>query len=248
MIARFLWIYFIYGAVSVVAQADTISIAVASNFTTPMQALIVEFEQHSKHKIQAAYGSTGKFYAQIQHGAPFQILLAADQTTPQKLAQQQLALASTQFTYATGRLVLWSADIDGVDANGERLRRADFKFLGIADPKVAPYGVAAIEVLKKLQLEDALRSRFVQGESIAQTMQFVASGNAELGFVALSQVWQDGKFRSGSGWVVPRELHTPLRHDAIVLQSANDKKSANEFMLFLRSEPARAIIKSFGYE
>ncbi len=229
-------------------HADTVSVAVAANFAAPMKALVAQFEQRSRHTILAAYGSTGKFYAQIQHGAPFQVLLAADQLTPQKLARATLALADSQFTYATGRLVLWSADANGVDSHGQRLFKNDFRFLAIADPTVAPYGAAAFDVLKNLRQLEHVRPRLVQGENIAQTYQFVQSRNAELGFVALSQVWRDGKLASGSAWIVPQTLHQPLHQDAIILATAKNHKAVSEWMQFLRSDEARTVIASFGYE
>lgn len=229
-------------------SADTVTVAVASNFAPPMPTLIATFEQNSGHHIKAAYGSSGKFYAQIQHGAPFQILLSADQKTAQKLAQQKLALAESQFTYATGRLVLWSADRNAIDGTGIRLQRADFKHLALADPALAPYGAAAINVLQRLHLLDKLRSRFVQGENIAKTYQFVISGNAELGFVALSQVWRDGKISAGSAWIVPVDLHAPLHQDAIILLPGKNQIAVDQFMTFLRSDNAIKIIAAFGYE
>ena len=193
------------------ALADEVSVAVAANFTAPMQKIAAEFEKDSGHTAQLAFGATGKFYAQIRNGAPFQVLLAADDETPARLEKEGLAVAGSRFTYAVGTLALWSADPARVDSRGEVLKRGGFAHLALANPKLAPYGAAAVETLNRLGVVAALEPKFVLGENIAQTFQFVSTGNAELGFVALSQVWKDGKLASGSVWVVPETLHAPIR-------------------------------------
>lgn len=222
--------------------------AVAANFTAPMQRIAAAFEQDTGHKALLAFGATGKFYAQIKNGAPFQVLLAADDETPARLAKEGLALTETRFTYAIGRLALWSRQPGLVDGQGEVLRKGAFMHIAIANPALAPYGAAASETLDKLGLLSALRPRMVQGENIAQTYQFVATGNAELGFVALSQVMSKGKISKGSAWLVPLSLHAPIRQDAVVLGTGRDKPAALALAAYLKSEKARAIIRAYGYD
>ena len=229
------------------AHADTVPVAVAANFTAPMQKIAAAFAADTGHKAELSFGATGKFYAQITHGAPFQVLLAADDTTPARLEREGQAVANTRFTYAVGTLVLWSAQPGYVDAQGAVLKTGDFKHLALANPKLAPYGLAATQVLDKLGLTAQLQPRFVQGENIAQTFQFVATGNAPLGFVALSQVMEDGKIRTGSAWRVPAHLHDPIRQDAVLLLPGKDSAAARALMNYLRSDRARAIIQAYGY-
>jgi molybdate transport system substrate-binding protein len=236
-------------ALAGLAQAAEVNVAVAANFTAPMQKIAAAFAQDSGHTAVLSFGSTGKFYAQIKNGAPFQMLLAADDETPAKLEKEGLAAAGTRFTYAIGRLVLWSKQPALVDAKGEVLRKAAAsERLAVADPKLAPYGAAAMETLQKMGLMANWQPRIVQGESIAQAYQFAASGNAALGFVALSQVMVDGKLSEGSAWVVPADLHAPLRQDVVVLASAKDNAVASALLAYLKSDKARAIIRTYGYE
>ncbi|WP_373692651.1 molybdate ABC transporter substrate-binding protein [Acidovorax sp.] len=230
-----------------VAHADTVSVAVAANFTAPMQKIAAAFEVDTGHKAELSFGATGKFYAQITHGAPFQVLLSADDTTPARLEREGKAVAHSRFTYAIGTLVLWSAQPGTVDAKGDVLKSGDFKHLAIANPKLAPYGAAALQVMEKLGVATALQPRLVQGENIAQTFQFVSTGNAQLGFVALSQVMADGKIRSGSAWQVPASLHEPIRQDAVLLMPGKDSAAASALLTYLRCNKARAIIQSYGY-
>lgn len=229
------------------SHAAEVSVAVAANFTIPMQKLAAAFENETGHKAVLSFGSTGKFYAQIKNGAPFQVLLAADDETPARLEREGLAVAGTRFTYAIGKLVLWSKQPGFVDNKGEVLRNGIFKHIAVADPKLAPYGAAAMETLGKLGLLQNLQARIVQGENIGQTYQFVATGNAELGFVALSQVMSDGRITEGSAWVVPENLHAPIRQDAIVLATGKGNPAAAALAAYLRGDKARAIIRSFGY-
>jgi molybdate transport system substrate-binding protein len=230
------------------AQADQVSVAVAANFTAPMNAIAAEFAKDTGHKAQLAFGATGKFYAQIRNGAPFQMLLAADDETPAKLAQEGLADPASRFTYAIGTLVLWSAQSGYVDGKGEALKKGRFDRLALANPKLAPYGKAAVEVLTGMGLLDAVSPRFVMGENIAQTFQFASTGNAELGFVALSQVMKEGRIASGSAWIVPGTLHAPIRQDAVVLATGKDNAAAAALMKYLKGDKAKAIIKAYGYE
>jgi molybdate transport system substrate-binding protein len=227
--------------------AAEVSVALAANFSAPMQKIAAAFEQDTGHKAVLSTGATGKFYAQIRHGAPFQLLLAADQTTPERLEREGLAVAGTRFTYAIGQLVLWSTEPGLVDAEGTVLHSERFTRIALADPKLAPYGAAALETLDKLGLRQQLQSKFVQGENIAQTYQFVASGNAPLGFVALSQVFADGRIREGSAWIVPAELHSPLLQDAVILKAGADNPAALALADYLRGEKARSIMQSYGY-
>ena len=232
---------------SPLVRADEVQVAVAANFTAPMKAIVAEFEKATGHKAQLSFGATGKFYAQIRNGAPFQVFLSADDETPAKLEQEGLAEPGSRFTYAVGTLVLWSSRPDFVDAKGEVLSRGAFAHLAVANPKLAPYGAAALETLDKLNLASTLQAKFVQGENIAQTHQFVMSGNAELGFVALSQVMKDGRIASGSAWIVPAEMHRPIRQDAVILAPGRDNAAANALLRFLRGRPALAIIRAYGY-
>ena len=230
------------------AWAAEVRVAVAANFAAPMQKLARVFEQETGHKILLALGSTGGFYAQIKHGAPFDILLAADDETPLKIEQEGLGVAGYRFTYAIGKLVLWSRQPGLVDDKGEVLRRGQFQRLAIANPKLAPYGAAAVEVLTHLGLLQAVQAKWVQGENIAQTYQFIATENVPLGFVALSQVMSDGQIQSGSAWVVPSHLHAPIQQDAVLLNKGRDNMAAQALMRFLRSDKVRSYIRASGYE
>jgi molybdate transport system substrate-binding protein len=220
---------------------------VAANFTAPLKRLAAEFEKDTGHKVLASYGSTGKFYAQIKYGAPFEVLLAADDEAPAKLIKENQAVAGTQFTYAVGKLLLWSARPGLVDGAGAVLKTGPFNHLAVTDPKLAPYGVASIETMKALGVYGAVQPKIVTAENISQAYQFISSGNAELGFVALSQVLKDGKVE-GSSWLVPAKLYTPIRQDAVLLDKGKGKAAAEALMKFLKTDKARAIIKSFGYE
>lgn len=229
------------------AHAAEVNVAVAANFTAPMNVIAADFENDTGHKAKLAFGSSGRFYAQIKNGAPFQVFLSADDETPAKLAQEKLAEPTSRFTYAVGSLVLWSAKPGFVDARGDVLKSDRFTKLAIANPKTAPYGRAAIETLTRLGLLATVEARFVQGENIAQTFQFAQTGNAELGFVALSQVMKDGKVAEGSAWVVPAEMHEPIRQDAILLSTGRGNAAAEALLKYLRTDKAKAVIRSFGY-
>jgi molybdate transport system substrate-binding protein len=230
------------------AQAGEVTVAVAANFSAPAQRLATAFANTTGHHARLVVGSTGKLYAQIKNGAPFQVFLSADEVTPSRLVREGLAVKASQFTYATGRLVLWSRQPGLVDPQGAVLKQGRFAHLALADPKLAPYGAAAVEVMGQLGLLAALKPKWVQGESIGQTFQFVSSGNAELGFVALSQVMQDGAMSEGSAWVVPSAFHTPLKQDAVLLQRGQDDAAATAFLGFLHSDSAKALVRGYGYE
>ena len=249
MIRRIAFIVALFVAAAVVRQAiaEEVSVAVAANFTAPMQVIAADFEKDTGHKAQLSFGATGKFYAQIKNGAPFEVLLAADDETPARLEKEAAAIAGSRFTYAIGKLVLWSPKASYVDDRGEILRKGGFAHLAIANPKLAPYGQAAMEVLASMNLAETLAPKIVQGENISQTLQFVSTGNAELGFVALSQVMKDGRIGEGSAWVIPDNLHQPIRQDAVLLTPGKDKPAPAALLKYLQGEKARAVIRSFGY-
>jgi len=242
------WMVWITACVCAPAAAQTIQVAVAANFAAPARSLAARFEQQSSHRVTLSTGSTGKFYAQIKNGAPFDVMLSADAETPARMEKEGLAVAGQGFTYAVGRLVLWSARANLVDARGEVLRAASFRRLAIANPRLAPYGAAAQEVMQKLGVWAALQPRLVVGENIAQAYQFVSSGNAELGFIAYAQIREPGKDPAGSFWLVPKELHTPIRQNAALLVRAEANPGPREFLAFLRSPAARELIQAYGYE
>jgi len=230
------------------AHAGEVQVAVAANFAGPMETLAAQFQRDTGHKAVVASGATGKFYAQIRNGAPFEVLLSADDETPARLEAEGHAVARSRFTYAVGRLVLWSAKAKYVDATGAVLKTGDFTHLAIANPKTAPYGVAAVAVIDKLGLTARLQPRLVQGENIAQAFQFASTGNAELGFVAQAQVWRDGKFTAGSGWIVPATMHAPIRQDAALLTRGAKNPAAQALLDYLRTDKAKALIRAYGYE
>jgi molybdate transport system substrate-binding protein len=229
------------------AKADEVQVAVAANFAGPFQKIAADFAAKTGHKAIVAVASTGKFYTQIKAGAPFEVLLSADDTTPKKLEDEGLSVKGQRYTYAMGTLVLWSARPGFVDDKGEVLRKGGFEHVALASPKLAPYGAAAMAALKGLGLLDALTPKIVQGENIAQTYQFVATGNAELGFVALSQVAPPDKSVTGSYWVVPSKLYEPIRQDVVLLAKGADHPAATALMDYLRSDAAKAVIKAYGY-
>ena len=227
--------------------ADEVQVAVAANFTAPMQDIAQAFEQDTGHRVIAAFGSTGQLYAQISHGAPFEVFLAADDTTPARAESEGLAVAGSRFTYATGALALWSADTNLINDGELLLRSGDFQHLAIANPKTAPYGLAATQVMQALNLANALKPKLVEGQSIGQTYQFVASGNAQLGFVALSQVSRNGEITSGSAWQVPAALYEPIHQDAVLLNKGANNAAAAALLEYLQGERAAAVISSYGY-
>lgn len=230
------------------ALAADVQVAVAANFSAPMKIIAAEFAKDSGHKAILSFGATGKLYAQIRNGAPFEVFLAADGGTPKKLEQDGAAVQGSRFTYAAGRLALWSAQPGLVDGQGEVLKKGGFAKLAMAAPKLAPYGAAAVETMTRLGVMAALQPKLVTGESIGQAFSFVATGNAELGFVALSQVYEEGKITSGSAWIVPATLHGAIRQDAVLLSKGKDSPAAQQLLAFLKTEKARAVIRSFGYQ
>ncbi|TVT91291.1 molybdate ABC transporter substrate-binding protein [Pseudomonas sp. RGB] len=230
------------------AQADEVQVAVAANFTAPIQAIAADFEKDTGHKLIAAYGATGQFYTQIKNGAPFEVFLSADDTTPKKLDDEGATVKGSRFTYAVGTLALWSAKPGYVDAKGDVLKKNQYQHLSIADPKTAPYGLAATRVLAKEGLSEQVADKLVTGQNITQAFQFVSTGNAELGFVALSQIYKDGKVTRGSAWIVPASLHDPIKQDAVILTKGKDSAAAKALVDYLKGPKAAAVIKSYGYE
>ncbi len=234
-------------SLSLPCQSAEVNAAVAANFAAPMQRIAMAFEQETGHKAILSFGSTGNLYAQIRNGAPFQILLSADSQTPAKLESEGLGLTGSRFTYAVGTLVLWSKQPGFVDEKGDVLRVAKFERIAIANPKLAPYGVAALQTLTQLGVLSSVQPKLVQGENIAQAFQFVATENAQLGLVALSQVMVDGKIAQGSAWIVPSKFHAPIAQDAILLVKGRDNPAAVALMRYLQSDRVKVIIRSYGY-
>jgi molybdate transport system substrate-binding protein len=230
-------------------QAAELRVAVASNFVEVLETLEASFADETGHQLVVTAGSTGKFYAQIRNGAPFDLLLAADQRRPRLLAEEGFGLPESLFTYATGRLALWSPDPMRIKGKGpQALQGNSHRYLAIANPKIAPYGLAAKETLKSLGLWEQEKSRIVQGENVGQVFALLSSGNAELGFVALSHVRSPRNGTRGSHWEVPAELHGPIRQDAVILERAKENPAAWAFCDFLKSAAARDVMARFGYE
>lgn len=246
MLRRFLIIASLFS--SVIACAGEVQVAVAANFTGPMELIVPEFEKATGHTARVAFGTVGKFYAQINNGAPFDVLVSADDATPIRLEKDGLAISESRFTYAVGKLVLWSATPGLVDDRGEVLRNGKFKHLAIANPKMAVYGAAALQAMKKLGVAETLEARFVTGENITQTYQFAATGNAELGFVALSQIFKDGQYVPGSYWLVPADFYPEIRQDAVLLTRGKGNSAAQALLDYLKSDAAKKIIRAHGYE
>ncbi len=227
------------------AAAEEIRVAVASNFRNTGRMLAQQFNSSHSDQVVMIYGSSGKFYYQISKGAPFDVLLSADAERPQKLESEAHAIAGTRMTYAIGKLTLWSSKEDLVDAQGEVLRRGDFSKLAMANPRQAPYGAAAQQVLKNLQLAESLKGKIVLGGNIDQTFQYVTSGNADLGFVARSQLAQSIWGSQGSRWDVPDDLYPPIEQQAVLIK---DKPAARAFLVALTSPEAKQLILSHGYD
>lgn len=226
------------------SASEQISIAVASNFTDAIKSLAQRFEEKTGHKVVLSFGSTGKLYAQIKNGAPFDAFFAADVERPNLLDTEGIALPGSRFTYAVGRIALWSPKIDFVDQNGEVLESDKFQYLALANPELAPYGEAARTVLQARGLWDRIETKVVMGQNIAQTYQFVESGNAELGFVAYSQLMRTDHPVKGSYWLVPQSLYSPIEQQAVIMKNGSEIRA---FMDFVRSDEALEIIRGFGY-
>jgi molybdate transport system substrate-binding protein len=226
------------------AAADEIRVAVASNFADTIRVLARHFEARTGHKVSLVFGATGRHYAQIRNGAPFDVFFAADVRRPFLLEREGLAIAGHRFTYAIGKVVLWSPRAGLVDSHAKVLESGRFRFLAIANPKLAPYGRAARQILEKRGVWERLRGRMVRGENAGQTYNFVKSGNADLGFVAYSYVRRPGKPAGGSSWLPPQALYDPIKQQAVLLR---DREAARAFLDFVRGKKARMIIGRFGY-
>lgn len=230
------------------AQADEFQVAVAANFTAPSKDIAAAFEAETGHKALLSFGSTGNFYSQIKNGAPFTILLAADAKTPARLEEEGDAKPGSRYTYAQGALALWSGQEGFVDDQGQVLKSDKFKYLSVADPKLAPYGAAAYELLNAWGLADSLQGRIVTGQNIGQAYQFAESGQAELGLIAWSQVCRDGQLSKGSVWLAPAELYSPIQQDVVILKPGADSAAVQAFADYVKNSPkAREIILSYGY-
>ncbi|MBL4631585.1 MAG: molybdate ABC transporter substrate-binding protein [Paraglaciecola sp.] len=232
-------------------EAKPVLVAVASNFSNTMKVLVSEFEKTSDYQIALSFASSGKFYAQIKQGAPYDVFFSADQAKPDALQTEGLVVAGSRFTYAIGRLAVWSTRTEFANQIETKLKKGAFNKLALANAKIAPYGIASLEVLKHLALIDSSQSKWVQGENIAQTYQFVRSGNADLGFIALSQLLgknQRNKSQQGSYWLVPDTMHRPIKQDVVLLQRAENNQGARVFLDFMHTDKARNIIAQYGYQ
>ena len=229
------------------ARGAEVVVAVAANFVPPFNEIAAEFQKVTGHVVQSSSGSSGNFYAQIKNGAPFDVFFSADNERPKRLEDEGLGVKGSRFTYAIGRLILWSPDPNLVKGE-DTLRSESFKYLAIANPKTAPYGVAAMQVMQKLGLWESVQSRLVMGENLGQTMGFIESGNAELGFLALSQVMDPKIKGKGSRWDVPSNLHEPIRQDVVLLAKGKENLAAKALMEFMGGPQATAIIVRYGYE
>src|SRR5919108_2447826 len=225
------------------AHADQTNVAVAANFTDAANEIAKVFKEKTGHEAVLSFGSTGQLYTQITQEAPFEVFLAADDERPNKAIEEGFAVPDSQFTYAIGTLVLWSQAPDLVQGEAT-LKSGDFTKIAIANPEAAPYGAAAVQTMKAIGVYDQLEPKLVQGNNISQTLQFVETGNAELGFVALAQVARND---DGSRWVVPEDLHDAIRQDAVLLKTGENSEAAKAFVEFLQGPEAAAIIKEFGY-
>lgn len=242
MIRRLLASLIVTGVINLAALAEEVHVAVAANFTKPMEQLKREFEKISPHTVIISFGSSGKLYSQIKNGAPYEILLSADRERPERLVTEGEAVSDSLFTYAIGKLVLWSQQAHLVDKAGKILSSGQFQYVAIANPQLAPYGTAAQQVMKKLGVWETLKSKIVQGENTTQTYQFVATGSAELGFIAWSQYQGNGSY-----WLVPQEKYQPIEQGAVLLKIGANRPAAQNFMAFLQTPVAHSVIAKFGY-
>ena len=244
----FTWFLFVVVTLAVApAFAEQVLVAVAANFVPPFREIAIEFERTTGHNVQVAAGSSGNFYSQIKNGAPFEVFFSADMERPKLLEDEGFGVKDSRFTYAIGRLVLWSPNADLIKGE-ETLRFKQYKRLAIANPKTAPYGLAAMQAMQKLEIWESLQPQIVMGENLGQTMGFIESGNAQLGFVALSQVLDPKIKGKGSRWDVPTNLHEPIKQDVILLTKGKDNRAAKALMEFMDGPQAKTIIERYGYE
>lgn len=242
------WLWSLLAMLPTAAVAGEVLVAQAANFQKPMEKIAAAFERATGHRVRISSGSTGKLYAQIRNGAPFDLFLAADQRRPALLEEEGLTVPGRRLTYAVGRLTLWSRDPDRIKGNGaDLLRQGEFNYLAIANPKTAPFGSAAVQVMQKLGLDNSLSDKIVQGENVSQAFQFVFSGNAEMGFLSLSQVLDPRINGAGSRWDVPQDLYDPLKMDAVLLKRGEGNPEALALLDYLQGGEARAVIRRYGY-
>ncbi len=243
----FTWCLLTFSSTAVIpAFAEQALVAVAANFVPPFREIAIEFETATSHTLRVAAGSSGNFYAQIKNGAPFDVFFSADAERPKLLEDEGLGVKDSRFTYAVGRLVLWSPNADLVKGE-ETLHSETFKRLAIANPKTAPYGLAAMQAMQKLDVWESLQLKLVMGENLGQTMGFIESGNAQLGFVALAQIMDPKIKGKGSRWDVPHHFHEPIKQDVILLRKGKDNPAAKSLLEFIRGPLARGIIERYGY-
>lgn len=236
----------LFGTALCVSAAE-VHVAVAANFTAPAKELAPLFEKQTGHKLILSFGATGMFYGQIKNGAAYDVLLAADAKTPRKAIDEGYGVKGTNFTYAVGRLVLWSSDSGKVKDGKALLVSGNFNKCAVANPKLAPYGLAAYETLKALDVFEKVSPKFVEGDNIGKTFNFVKTANADIGFVALSQVYKNGKITTGSGWIVPAELYGKIAQDAVLLKQGKSQEAAREFLNFLQGPQAAKVKLDYGY-
>jgi molybdate transport system substrate-binding protein len=245
---RFSILLVLCGLLGTQAWAGEVKVAVAANFAAPLERLAPLFEKESGHTLKVTAAASGKLYAQIKGGAAFDVFLSADEETPKRLMQEGFAVGGTRFVYATGRLVLWSVQPGLVDDKASVLNKGNFNTLAIANPINSPYGVAAKETLTKLTMWNAIQRKLDKGDDVTQTWQMAATEKADLVFIALSQIMRDGKVTTGSWWLVPPEMHNPIRQSAVLLTGAKDQAAAKAFLVFLKSAKAQIVMRGFGYE
>ncbi|MFA6904261.1 MAG: molybdate ABC transporter substrate-binding protein [Gallionellaceae bacterium] len=240
--------FFVFISLSMPACAAEVSAAVAANFAAPMERIAALFRKESGHSVKLTTAASGKLYAQIRGGAPFDVFLSADEELPKRLLQEGQAVAGTRFVYATGRLVLWSVQPGLVDEKGAVLNSGKFERLAYANPVISPYGIATRETLTKLTMWNAMQKKLKKGDDVTQAYQLAANESADMAFVALSQVMRDGKVATGSWWLVPPELHNPIRQSAVLLSGSKEQAAAQALLAFMRSEKGKAVMRGFGYE
>ena len=244
MTPRILFLLFVLAGPAAAAE---VRVAADASMATPLQRIAAAFHRDTGNDLVITTAATGKLYEQVVHGAPYEVLLAADEDTAKRLESQGLARPETRFNFATGKLVLWSAREGAVDGRGEVLRQPPTGRLAISDPHVSPYGVAAVEALRNLGQWSAWQPQLLQAENVTQAFQFASGGRAVLALIALSQVAEDGRIARGYGWVVPPNLYPPLDHDAVLLNAGAGNPAAIAFLAYLRSNAARAILRAAGY-
>lgn len=238
----------LFSLVNTPVVAAEVSAAVAANFAVPMERIAALFHKENGHTVKLSLGASGKLYTQIKGGAPFDVFLSADEELPKRLLQEGQAVTGTRFVYATGRLVLWSVQPGLVDEKGAVLNSGKFERLAYANPVVSPYGIATREALTKLTMWNAMQKKLKKGDDVTQAYQLGANESADMAFVALSQVMRDGKVATGSWWLVPAELHNPIRQSAVLLSGSKEEAAAQALLAFMKSEKAKAVMRGFGYE